>query len=139
MPITQETHMNVAIIPARGGSKRIPRKNLREFCGRPIIAYSIEAALKSAVFDQVVVSTDDPEIAEVSRSFGAVTPFVRPTELADDHATTVPVIKHAVSWMQEHGHPIRNACCIYATAPFIQPEFLSQACEDLPNFSFLHR
>ncbi|MDP9014356.1 MAG: pseudaminic acid cytidylyltransferase [Pseudomonadota bacterium] len=119
--------MNVAIIPARGGSKRIPRKNVRAFAGRPLIAYSIMAAAQSALFDQIVVSTDDPEIAAIARQYGAVTPFVRPAELANDHATTVPVIKHAVSWVREHWAAPQNVCCIYATAPFIQVDALRAA------------
>ncbi len=123
--------MRVAIIPARGGSKRIPRKNLKPFCGKPIIAYSIEAALQSGVFDRVIVSTDDTEIQALAREFGASTPFVRPPELADDHATTVPVIAHAVQWLQEHQGPVEHACCIYATAPFVQAADIRAAYERL--------
>jgi len=119
--------MNLAIIPARGGSKRIPRKNIRPFAGQPLIAYSIQAAVKSALFDHVIVSTDDPEIAAIAREHGAESPFVRPTELAGDHATTVPVIKQAVLWVQEHLAPVDQVCCIYATAPFIQAGALSAA------------
>jgi pseudaminic acid cytidylyltransferase len=119
--------MKIAIIPARGGSKRIPRKNLRPFCGKPIIAYSIEAAKNSGLFDHVIVSTDDAEIMEVARAYGAETPFVRPKELADDHATTVPVIRHAVSWVQDNIGPVEHACCIYATAPFVQAASLISA------------
>src|ERR1700743_317807 len=94
--------MRIAIIPARGGSKRIPRKNIKAFCGKPIIAYSIQAALNSAVFDKVIVTTDDADIADIARSHGAETPFVRPASLADDHATTVPVIKHAIDWVNHN-------------------------------------
>lgn len=119
--------MDVAIIPARGGSKRIPRKNIREFCGKPIIAYSIEAARASGAFDHILVSTDDEEIAAVAREFGAATPFLRPKSLADDHTATVPVIKHAITWCNEHLGPLDNACCIYATAPFVQASALRQA------------
>lgn len=119
--------MNIAIIPARGGSKRIPRKNIRSFNGKPLIAYSIEAAVNSGMFDHVIVTTDDDEIAAVAREYGATTPFVRPAELANDFATTVPVIKHAVQWVEEHIGKVGNVCCIYATAPFIQASALKEA------------
>jgi pseudaminic acid cytidylyltransferase len=119
--------LTIAVIPARGGSKRIPRKNIRLFAGRPLIAYSIDAAIQSGCFDHVLVSTDDPEIASVAREFGAATPFTRPADLADDHATTVPVIKHAVSWVQEQWGEVGQACCIYATAPFIRSSALTAA------------
>lgn len=109
----------LAIIPARGGSKRIPRKNIKEFCGKPMIAWSIEAAQQSNSFDQVVVSTDDSEIAEIARSYGAVTPFTRPQELSDDHSPTAAVIRHAVEWFKLSGMSPSTICCIYATAPFI--------------------
>lgn len=121
--------MKIAIIPARGGSKRIPRKNIREFCGKPLIAYSIEAAKNSGLFDHVIVSTDDAEIREIALKYGAETPFVRPAELANDHATTVPVIKQAVSWVAEHIGTVEHVCCIYATAPFIQKSALLAAYE----------
>ncbi len=91
----------IAIIPARGGSKRIPRKNIRSFCGKPIMARSIEAALESRVFDAVVVSTDDEEIAALAESYGAQAPFRRPPELANDHATTLPVIAHSIRWWED--------------------------------------
>ncbi|EAZ98226.1 pseudaminic acid cytidylyltransferase [Marinobacter sp. ELB17] len=112
----------VAIIPARGGSKRIPRKNIREFCGKPMIAWSIEAALSSGCFDRVIVSTDDDEIAEVAKKYGAEVPFVRSPELSDDHTGTIPVIRHAVDRLNQHGVLVEYACCIYATAPFIAVE-----------------
>jgi len=123
--------MKVAIIPARGGSKRIPRKNVREFCGQPLIAYSILAAKNSDLFDHVIVSTDDDQIRDIANQNGAETPFVRPTELANDHATTVPVINHAVSWVQQHMGKVDHACCIYATAPFIQAKALRESYEML--------
>lgn len=112
--------MNLAVIPARGGSKRIPRKNVREFCGRPMIAHPIEVALRSGLFDHVIVSTDDPEIADVARSHGASVPFVRPAELSDDHAATTPVVAHAVQWALDEGLPLDACCCLYATAPFVR-------------------
>jgi N-acylneuraminate cytidylyltransferase len=108
--------MKLAIIPARGGSKRIPRKNIKPFCGKPMIAWSIEAALASGCFDRVIVSTDDAEIAEVSLAHGAEVPFMRPPELSDDHTGTIPVVAHAVGWMGQHVGPVEFACCLYATA-----------------------
>jgi len=119
--------MNIAIIPARGGSKRIPRKNIRDFCGKPLISYSIAAAKESGLFDQIIVSTDDAEIRDVANALGAQTPFVRPAELANDHATTVPVIKQAIGWVQSHIGMVDKVCCIYATAPFIQSCHLHNA------------
>lgn len=113
--------MNVAIIPARGGSKRIPRKNIKEFCGKPMIAWSIEAALQSGCFSRVVVSTDDTEIAAAAKNHGAEVPFMRPESLSGDYTGTIPVIRHAVEWLIQHGQPPQYACCIYATAPFINP------------------
>lgn len=118
--------MKIAIIPARGGSKRIPRKNIKDFCGKPMIAYSIEAALESKLFDRIIVSTDDEEIADVAKSYGAEIPFIRPAELSDDYTATIPVIAHAIKELQKEG-PIEIACCIYATAPFIQVKYLQEA------------
>ena len=118
--------MNVAIIPARGGSKRLPGKNIRSFLGKPIIAYSIEAALASSLFEKVLVSTDSEEIAEIAIEYGAVTPFLRPIELSDDQTATAPVIEHALNWFREQGDKIDYACCIYATAPFIQLDYLNR-------------
>ena len=112
--------MKLAVIPARGGSKRIPRKNIKLFCGKPMIAWSIEAALQSGCFDHVVVSTDDVEIAEVARQCGAQVPFMRPTELSDDHTATIPVIRHAIEWFSEQEQAPDQVCCIYATAPFVR-------------------
>lgn len=114
--------MNVAIIPARGGSKRIPRKNIKMFCGKPMIAWSIDAAQKSGVFDRIIVSTDDEEIAAVAKEYGAEVPFMRPEELSNDFAGTIPVIRHAVEWLTINGESVDFVCCIYATAPFIRPE-----------------
>lgn len=123
--------MNIAVIPARGGSKRIPRKNIRPFIGRPMIAWSIDAALRSAAFDRIVVSTDDPEIREVSLAAGAEVPFIRPPELADDHTPTVPVIRHAIRSLEADGTEVRNVCCIYATAPLLDPRYLVEGRERL--------
>jgi pseudaminic acid cytidylyltransferase len=124
--------MKIAVIPARGGSKRIPRKNIRDFAGKPIIAYSILAARRSGLFDRIVVSTDDEEIAAISREWGAETPFLRPAELADDYTGTSDVVQHAVEWFQEQGMPVEYVCCIYATAPFLDEQFL---CEAFQRFS----
>ncbi|UVO19521.1 pseudaminic acid cytidylyltransferase [Stutzerimonas stutzeri] len=123
--------MKLAIIPARGGSKRIPRKNIKLFCGKPMIAWTIEAALQSGCFDQVVVSTDDAEIAEVARQHGADVPFMRPTELSDDHTGTIPVIRHAIEWFIQQGHTVEQACCLYATAPFVTVEDLNRGMQVL--------
>jgi pseudaminic acid cytidylyltransferase len=112
--------VNVAIIPARGGSKRIPRKNLRPFCGQPMIAWSIQALRESATVDRIVVSTDDDEIAETAAALGAEVPFRRPSVLADDHAATLPVIAHAVATLQSQGWTLQRVCCVYATAPLLQ-------------------
>lgn len=116
----------VAIIPARGGSKRIPRKNIREFCGRPMIEWSIEAALKSDCFDRVIVSTDSEEVLRIAEAAGADVPFLRPPELSNDHAGTLPVIRHALEWLDDHGVSANYACCIYATAPFLQVDALKR-------------
>ena len=115
--------MNLAVIPARGGSKRIPRKNVADFCGKPMIVWSIEAALESGCFDRVIVSTDDDEIAEVATAHGAQVPFRRPADLADDFTPTLPVIAHAIRQQQDTA-PVGRACCLYATAPFVRAEDL---------------
>lgn len=123
--------MRIAVIPARGGSKRIPRKNIRPFGGRPMISWSIDAALASGAFDRVIVSTEDREIAEVARGCGAQTPFVRPAELADDFAGTGDVVKHAIEWYRGQGASIEEICCIYATAPFVKAQWLREAYDKL--------
>ena len=119
--------MTLCVIPARGGSKRIPRKNVRPFHGRPMIAWSISAALESGIFDHIIVSTDDKDIAEVARSEGAEVPFMRPVELSDDHTATVPVIAHAIEASEALWGLQENICCLYATAPFVQASDLSDA------------
>ncbi|NRB68613.1 MAG: pseudaminic acid cytidylyltransferase [Vibrio sp.] len=118
--------MKVAIIPARGGSKRIPRKNIKAFHGKPMIAYSIEAAIASGCFDKVIVSTDDAEIAAVAEDYGAYVPFFRPADISDDYATTMDVMAHAIHWCQNEGWEIDAVCCLYATAPFVLPKDLQQ-------------
>lgn len=114
----------VAIIPARGGSKRIPRKNIKVFAGKPIIGYSIEAANESGLFDRVIVSTDDEEIASIAENFGAEIPFIRPVELSDDFTGTNAVVKHCLQWLSKHDCQFDYACCIYATAPFVQVNYI---------------
>lgn len=123
--------MRVAVIPARGGSKRIPRKNIKPFFGKPMIAWSIEAALESECFDEVIVSTDDLEIADIARQYGAVVPFIRPAALSDDRTGTLPVLRHAIEWFNQNGQQIQQACCIYATAPFISSEDLKRGLHTL--------
>ncbi|MDH5524797.1 MAG: pseudaminic acid cytidylyltransferase [Desulfobulbaceae bacterium] len=123
--------MNIAIIPARGGSKRIPRKNIKVFCGKPMIAWSIEAAKKSGLFDRIIVSTDDAEIAEVAREWGAEVPFMRPEELSGDYAGTTEVIAHATQWVLGQGVDVVAVCCIYATAPFVQIDDLRRGLKAL--------
>jgi len=117
----------LAIIPARGLSKRIPRKNIKEFCGKPMISWSIEAAHESGCFDHIIVSTDDQEIASVAEQYGAEVPFTRPQELADDCTATRPVINHAIQAASSLWGMPNYVCCIYATAPFLQPGDLKQA------------
>mgnify|MGYP000613173252 CR=1 FL=1 len=119
--------MNICVIPARGGSKRIPRKNIKEFNGKPIIAYSIEAAFESNCFDQIIVSTDDIEIKEIAKKYGAKVPFIRPAELSNDYVVTFKVIKHAIEWMEINNKNIENVCCLYPTAPFVQSQIISKA------------
>ena len=113
--------MKIAVIPARGGSKRIPRKNIRSFYSKPMIAWSILAAKASGVFDRIVVSTEDPEIAAIAKEWGAEVPFIRPPELADDFTTTVDVMAHACGWAESEGLAVEATCCLYATAPFVDP------------------
>jgi pseudaminic acid cytidylyltransferase len=118
--------MKVAVIPARGGSKRIPGKNIRSFCEKPIIAWPIIAAIKSKCFDRIIVSTDDSEISKIAIEYGAEVPFIRPTELSDDYAETIPVIAHAIQWLNSTGIKATSICCIYPTAPFIQIQDLKR-------------
>ncbi|MFM7013247.1 MAG: pseudaminic acid cytidylyltransferase [Betaproteobacteria bacterium] len=125
--------MKIAVIPARGGSKRIPRKNIKPFCGKPMIAWSIEAARASGCFDRIIVSTDDAEIADLARVYGAEVPFMRPPELSDDHTGTIPVIAHAIDWMNRNAGPVDFACCLYATAPFVQAEDLQRGFDLLQH------
>lgn len=125
--------MRVAVIPARGGSKRIPRKNIKQFGGLPMIAWSIKAAHESGCFDRVIVSTDDPEIADVARCHDAEVPFERPAELSGDYIGTTPVITHAVQWLNADGANLLEVCCIYATAPFVRAADLRRGLELLQS------
>ena len=125
--------MKIAIIPARGGSKRIARKNIKIFCGKPMIAWSIEAAKESLLFDRIIVSTDDAEIAGVAKLWGAEVPFMRPAELSDDLTGTTPVIAHAINWLQDHDEMPSAVCCIYATAPFVQASDITKALAKLED------
>ena len=118
---------NICIIPARGGSKRIPKKNIKEFLGKPIIAYSIKAALDSGLFDEVMVSTDDVEIADIAKKFGAKVPFMRSAKNSDDFATTFDVIEEVIQVYKTQGKRFENICCIYSCAPFITSEILLKA------------
>ena len=129
----------LCVIPARGGSKRIPGKNIRKFGGKPIIAWSIEAAQKADCFERIVVSTDDEEIAALSRKWGAEVPFMRPPELSDDMTGTTPVVAHAIEIMESRDGPFDAACCIYATAPFVRIQDIAKGKELIRNgwaFSF---
>ena len=112
--------MRICVIPARGGSKRIPRKNIRDFRGKPMLAWSIEAALKSKIFDHVIVSSDDQEIEKEAKEWGATTPFRRPESLANDLCGTTPVVAHATKWLMDRGVEVEAVCCLYATAPFVE-------------------
>jgi N-acylneuraminate cytidylyltransferase len=125
------TKNNLCIIPARGGSKRIPQKNIKEFLGKPIIAYSIEAALQSNLFDEVMVSTDDFEIAEIAKLYGAKVPFTRSVLNSNDFATTSDVIVEVLGWYKEQERKFDNVCCCYATAPFVTAARLHEGYEKL--------
>lgn len=123
----------VAVIPARGGSRRIPRKNIRLFAGRPMISYAIDCALRSGVFDKVIVSTDDAEVSAIATQCGAEVPFTRPAALSDDHAGTADVMIHAVDHCLAAGMNLTAACCIYPTAPFVRPEDVARGLEMLES------
>ncbi len=125
--------MKLLVIPARGGSKRLPRKNIKNFAGRPIIKWSIEAGLKTNYFDEVIVSTDDEEIKSVSESAGAKVPFLRPKNISDDYTSTVDVIRHSIYWYQSKGYNFTSITCLYATAPFTTENDLRKAVELYEN------
>jgi N-acylneuraminate cytidylyltransferase len=121
--------MKIAIIPARGGSKRIPRKNIKYFLGKPIIAYSIEAALENNIFDEIMVSTDDEEIAEIAKKYGASVPFYRSKELSSDMAMTAPVLVEVLNEYEKIDKMFDHTCCIYPCAPFITPQRLKEGMD----------
>lgn len=129
----QSTAKNLCIIPARGGSKRIPRKNIKNFLGKPIIAYSIEAALESKLFDEVMVSTDDDEIADVAKRFGTTIPFLRSKKSADDFATTLDVVKEVLVSYKKKGQEFDNICVLYPTAPFVSANRLNEGFNKLAS------
>ena len=122
---------NIAIIPARGGSKRIPRKNIKEFLGKPIIAYSIQTALQSGLFSEVMVSTDDEEIAEIAKKYGAKVPFMRSAKNANDYATTMDVINEVLDFYKKQGTSFDYVCCMYPTAPLARVEHIKEGFEKL--------
>lgn len=124
---------NIAIITARGGSKRIPRKNIKKFMGKPMIYYAISACLESGVFDEVMVSTDCPEIAEISIKFGAKVPFMRSSKTSDDYATTFDVLEEVVNEYQKSGIKFDNVCCVYPCVPFLNADTLKDAWERFIN------
>ncbi len=124
---------NICIIPARGGSKRIPRKNIKDFLGKPLIAYSIETAKKSGLFKRIIVSTEDEEIAKVSKEYGAEVPFLRPKKLADDYSGSGEPVAYTIKRLQEEGEKIDFTCTIYATAPLMQVRYLEEGYKRLKN------
>ena len=123
--------MIIAVIPARGGSRRIKKKNIKRFAGKPIIGWSIDVALRSGLFDRVIVSTDNSEIAQVALDNGADVPFKRPDYLADNYTGTNAVVKHAIEWFRKEGEIVEIACCIYSTAPFLQELYLAKGLAKL--------
>ncbi len=127
--------MNLAIIPARGGSKRIPGKNIKSFAGKPLIAYSIDAAIASGLFNKIIISTDSEEVAEIAKAYGADVPFIRPKELSNDIVGTRPVTNHAIKFCIEQFYKPKFCCCIYATAPFLQANYLRQGLDSLKQNS----
>ena len=127
---------NLCIIPARGGSKRIPKKNIKEFLGRPIIAYSIRTAIDSKLFDEVMVSTDDIEIAEIAKKYGAKVPFIRSLKNSSDFATTFDVIEEVINYYRNHNMKFNNVCCLYSCAPFVTTKTLSKAYNRLHEKEF---
>ena len=131
---------SICVIPARGGSKRIHRKNIRPFCGKPMITWSIASAQAACCFDRILISTDDEEIADIGTSHGAEVPFLRPAHLADDQTSTQAVVMHTMRWCEQQGQSVAAVCCLYATAPFVQPSDLAEGArllEQAPPDSFV--
>jgi len=124
---------SIAIIPARGGSKRIPRKNIKDFYGKPLIAYSIDVAIESKLFDKVIVTTDDEEIASIAKEYGALVPFLRPKELSDDFTGTEDVINHTLDFLKNNKELYDYVCTIYATAPLLQKKYLIEGFDKLKS------
>ncbi|STQ84892.1 pseudaminic acid cytidylyltransferase [Helicobacter fennelliae] len=134
--------MNICIIPARSGSKRIPHKNIKQFCGKPIISYSIQNAIESKIFDHIIVSTDDAKIATIAQKYGAQTPFLRPKKLSNDLCATLPVIAHAITALKLSQDDLKSCfvCCLYPTAPLIDSTHITQAYTHLtqnPNKEYV--
>ncbi len=129
--------MNVCIIPARGGSKRIPKKNIKNFRNKPMISWSIKSAIKSGIFKKILVSTDDKEIANISLNEGAEVPFLRPKEISGDYSSTQEVIKHSIEWMMTNGIEPNIVCCLYATSPFTTSNDLNLGLKKIVNSNFL--
>ncbi len=123
--------MKLCIIPARGGSKRIVNKNIKSFCGKPIIAWSILAAIRSNIFDKIIVSTDNKEIAEISKKHGAEVPFTRPKSISDDFTGTIPVIQHGIKWINNNYKKVDYVCCLYATAPLVEHHYIQLGYKSL--------
>ena len=132
--------MNLAIIPARSGSKRIPNKNIKLFFGKPIIYYPINLALKSRIFDKVIVSTDSKKIKKIAEKYGAELPFIRPKSLSNDFASTSSVIKHAINWFSKKNYKIKNVCCIYPVSPLLKKKHIIEGYKKIKtkkwNFAF---
>ena len=129
--------MNIAIIPARGGSKRIKNKNIKFFLGKPIISYAIKCAKNSKIFDRIIVSSDSKKIIKVAKKFGAEVPFIRPKNISMDSSSTIDVIKHTIKWLQKNGSKPKNICCIYATTPLMFPEDLRKSFKNIKKNKFV--
>ena len=129
--------MNIAIIPAREGSKRIKHKNIKSFLGKPIISYSIKCAKESKIFDRIIVSSDSEKIIKIAKKFGAETPFTRPKNISKDSSSTIDVIKHAIKWLQKNGNKPKFICCIYATSPLMLPEDLKKSLKIIKKNKFV--
>ena len=130
--------MKVAIIPARGGSKRIPKKNIKNFCGKPIIGWTIDVLKKSKIFNKIIVSTEDKRIASIAKKYDAEVPFLRPARLTNDKIATSAVVVHAITWLQKKGYKPTEICCIYPTAPLLQTKDLKNSLKDLMSGRWLY-
>ena len=130
--------MRVAVIPARGGSKRIPKKNIKNFCGKPIIGWTIDIVRKSKIFNKIIVSTDDKKIALIAKKYRAEVPFLRPSRLAHDNVATPDVVVHAINWLKKEGYKPKEICCVYPTAPLLQIKDLKKSLKDLRSGKWQH-